>query len=123
MAEGSSLAHQASAPSSGLDRHALTVSSPLHPAWTQSYKPVLSLLERDRSAQPPPVMEGKSTGGVMGQEGKGRGWRSGLGGAELGSVGCGITEGGFSAGHQRGVVEEGVGQPPACPAPFQSASS
>lgn len=121
MAEGSGLAHRASPPSSGLDPCALAVSSPLHPTWPQSYKPVLSLLERDRSAQPPSIMGGKSMGGGMGWEGRGRGQRSGPGGAELGPVGCGVAEGSFSAAHQRGVVEEGVGQPPACPAPLQSA--
>lgn len=39
--------------------------------------------------------------------------RSGFGGAELGAVGRGVGEGGFPGSCQRGVVEEGVGQPPA----------
>jgi len=49
--------------------------------------------------------EAESGGGLL--------WRSGLGRAELGAIGCGIGEGGFPASHQRGVVEEGVSQPPA----------
>lgn len=39
--------------------------------------------------------------------------RSGFGGAELGAVGRGVGEGGFPASRQRGVVEQGVSEPPA----------
>lgn len=57
------------------------------------------------------------------RQGASPGGSSGLGGAELGTVGRGITEGVFSAGQQRGVVEQGVSQPPARPALPQPASS
>lgn len=67
---------------------------------------------------------GETRRGREGQrrQGASPGGRSGLGGAELGTVGSGITEGVFSAGQQRGVVEQGVSQPPARPALPQPAS-